>query len=76
MSWMVTERYSDVASCPTRGRRAALLSVARLQSAGVGSGLETKRRARGEVLADYSSLEASAATAAAVSHIYWYTIPR
>ena len=47
MSWMVGERYSDVASRPTLGRRAVRPSVARLQSPGAGSGLETKRSALG-----------------------------
>ena len=47
MSWMVTQLYSDVASHPTRSRRAARLSVARLQPAGAGSGLETKGGALG-----------------------------
>ena len=42
-----TQRYSDVASHPTRSRRAARLPVVRLQSAGAGSGLETKRSALG-----------------------------
>ena len=36
MSWMVTQRYSDVSSRLTRGRRAARLSVATLQTAGAG----------------------------------------
>ena len=45
MSWIVTQLYSDVASRPTRDRRAARVSVARLQSAGAGSSLETKRSA-------------------------------
>ena len=43
MGWMVAQLCSGVASCPTRRRRAVCLSVARLQSAGAGSGLETKR---------------------------------
>ena len=43
MSWMVTQLYSDVASRPTRSRRAAVLSVTGLQPAGAGSGLDTKR---------------------------------
>ena len=47
MSWKVTQLYSDVASRPTLGRRAARPSVARLQSPGAGSGLETKRSALG-----------------------------
>ena len=47
MSWMVTKRFSDVASRPTLERRAARPSVARLQSPGAGSGLETKRSALG-----------------------------
>ena len=49
MSWMVTQLYSVVASRPTRGQRAAHLSVARLQqqSSGAGLGLETKRSALG-----------------------------
>ena len=48
---------SDVASHPPRSRQAARLSVAKLQSAGACSGLETKRSAplRGYVLVDYSS---------------------
>ena len=45
MSWMVTQLYRDVASHPTRSRPAARLSVARPQSAGAGSALETKRGA-------------------------------
>ena len=47
MSWIVTQRYIDVAARPTRGRRAARLSMARLQLAGAGSGVETKRSALG-----------------------------
>ena len=47
MSWIVTQLCSDVASRPTLGRRAARPSVARLQSPGAGSGLETKRSALG-----------------------------
>ena len=48
MSWMVTQLYSVVASHPTRGQRVAHLSMTRLQqSAGAGSGLETKRSALG-----------------------------
>ena len=43
----MTQLYSDVVSPPTHGRRVALFSVARLQSAGAGSGLETKRSALG-----------------------------
>ena len=51
MSWTVTHQlYTDVASNPARGRRAAHLSVARLQSAGAGWGLETKRSALGALL--------------------------
>ena len=42
---MVTHLFSDVASCPTLGRRVARPSVGRLQSPGVGSDLETKRSA-------------------------------
>ena len=38
---------SDVASHPPRSRQAARLSVAKLQSAGAGSGLEAKRSALG-----------------------------
>ena len=45
MSWGVTQLCSDVASLPARSRRVARLSVARLQSAGAGSGLDTKRSA-------------------------------
>ena len=61
MSWMATQLDSDVASRPTRSRRAARLCVARLQSAGAGSGLDTKRSALVAhlsviyVLVDYSS---------------------
>ena len=49
MGWMetVTQLYSDVSSRPMRGQRPVYLSVARLQSAGAGSGLETKRGAHG-----------------------------
>ena len=47
MTWMATPLYSNVASRQTRSRRAASLSVARLQSAGTISGLETKRSALG-----------------------------
>ena len=39
MSWMVTQLYRGVASRPTRGRRAAHLSMAGLQSGGEGSSL-------------------------------------
>ena len=46
----MTQLYSDAASRPTRGRRAARLSVARLQSAAAASGLETKRSALGGYL--------------------------
>ena len=77
MSWMVTQLYSDVASRPTCSRRTTPLSVARLQSAGAGSGLETKRSALG---ADLSVDTYCSQTAAAVSHIVkrhtWYRIPR
>ena len=45
MSSMATQLYSDGASRPTRGRRAARLSMARLQSTGAGSGQATKRSA-------------------------------
>ena len=45
MGWMVTQLYSVVALCPTRGRQEARLSVARLQLAGAGLGLDTKRNA-------------------------------
>ena len=51
LSWIVRQLYSDLASRLTRGRRAgggqrvAHPSVARRQSAGAVSGLETKRSA-------------------------------
>ena len=45
MDWMVTQLYSDVDSHQTHSRRAARLSVARLQSAGADSGLETQKSA-------------------------------
>ena len=64
MSWMVTQLYSVIASCPTRGQRAAHLSVAKLQqSAGAGLGLETKRSALGAHLSvDMYSQTTAAAT--------------
>lgn len=43
MSWMLTPLDSNLASRPTRNRRAAGLSVARQQSTGTGSGLGTKK---------------------------------
>ena len=63
MGWMVTPLYGDVASRPktTRSRRSARLSVARLQSAGGGSGSRDQemcaRRAplRGYVLVEIST---------------------
>ena len=75
ISWMVTQMDSDIASHPTRSRLAAHLPVARLQSAGAGSGLETKRSALGAhpSVDTYSSWTR---TAAAVSHIVKYKIPR
>ena len=64
MSWMVTQLYSDVASRPTLGRRAARLSAARLQSAGAGSGEDTKRSALSAHLSmdTYALLENSSST--------------
>ena len=50
MSWKVTQLYIDVASGPARGRREARLSMARLQSDGADSGLETKISALGAYL--------------------------
>ena len=47
MNWMVTQLYGDIAPRPTRSRQLTRLSVARLQSVGAGSGLETKRSAPG-----------------------------
>ena len=66
MSWMVIQLYSDVASHPSRGRRAARLSVARQQTVGY-RGLRPRdqekrtRRAplRGCVLVDSSSSSGS-----------------
>ena len=43
----MTQLYSDVASRSTRGRRAARLTVARLQPVAADSGLESKRSAFG-----------------------------
>ena len=68
----MTQLYSDVVSPPTHGRRVALFSVARLQSAGAGSGLETKRSALGAHL----SVDTYSQTTAAVSHIVKYKLPR
>ena len=79
VSWMVTQLDSDVASRPTRSRREARLSVARLQSAGAGSGLETKRSALGTHLFvdTYEYLYVHCCTAAAaVSHNMEPKIPR
>ena len=47
MNWIVTQLDGDVATHRTHSRRAASLSEARLESAGTGSGLETKRSALG-----------------------------
>ena len=43
-SWMGTQVYSNVAPRPTRSRQSARLSATRLQSAGAGSGLETREK--------------------------------
>ena len=73
MSWIVAQLYSDVALRPTRGRRAARLCVARLQSVGPGSGLGAKRSALGANLSvdtyshDYSSSNSSPAVVAAAA---------
>ena len=72
---MVTQLYGDVASRPTRCRRTACLSVARLQSAGAGSSLDTKRSALGAHLS-VDTWTRAAAPAAAVSHIVKYKIPK
>ena len=75
MHWMVTQLDSDIASYPTRSRRAARLSLARLQqSAGAGSGLESKRSTLGAYLSvdSYSQTAAAAAAAAAAGHIVKY----
>ena len=74
MSWMGTQLYSGVASRPTRSRRVASLSVARLQSAGAGSDLETKRSALGAhpSVRTYVPVDYSTAAAATVSHIAKY----
>ena len=50
MSWKVTQLYSGVASSRTLGRRAARPFVARRQSPGAGSDLETKISALGRHL--------------------------
>ena len=47
MAWIVTQGDSDVALRPTRSRRAAGPSVAKLQSGGAGSDLDVKRSALG-----------------------------
>ena len=68
MSWMVTQLYSDVASRPTRGRRAAHLSVARLQSAAAGSNLlEAKRSVLGAHFSVDTYSETRTAVTAAVA---------
>ena len=74
MSWVVTQPDSDVASRPTQRRRAAHPSLARPQSPGAGSGLDTKRSALGA----YLSVDTySTAAAAAVSRIVsQFKIPR
>ena len=81
MSWMVTPLYSDVASRPPPGRPAARLSVARLQSAGADSGLETKSTALGARTSPWIRTRrlhccTAAAAAAAVSHKMEHKIPR
>ena len=67
MSWVGTRLYIDVAPRPTRSRRLAPLSIARLQSAGAGSGLETKRSALGAHLYVDTYSYTTAPPAAAVS---------
>ena len=70
MNWMVTQLYSDVASRPTLGRRAACPSMVRLQSPGSGSGLETKRITLGtqlsvntyEYIVDYTDVQQQSVT--------------
>ena len=73
--WMVTQLYSEVASHPARNRRAARLSVARLQSVGAGSGLETKKSSLGAHLS-VDTYSQTTAAATGVSHIVKYKIPR
>ena len=62
MSWTGIQLYSDVASRLTPIRRAACPSVARLQSAGAGSILQTKRSLLGANISvdTYSYITATA----------------
>ena len=83
MSWMVTKLDSDVASRPTRSRRAERLSVARpQQSVGAGSGLDTNRSAHGAhlfpgyALVDHSSCSSNSSSSSSQSHFSQYKIPR
>ena len=76
---MVTQLYSVVASRPTRGQRAAHLSVAKLQPVGwrgFGPRYQEKRARRAPLggLVDYSSSGTAATAAAAASHIAKYKI--
>ena len=81
MSWMVTERYSDVASCPTLGRWAARPSLARTTVAwrGLGPRDQEKRTRHAplggyvRVLVDYTAVTC---TAAAISHKIEHKTPR
>ena len=47
INWMATQLFSGVPSRPTRSRRAARLSVAKLRPASAGPSLETKRNTLG-----------------------------
>ena len=77
MSRMVTQLHSDVASRPTHNRRAARLSVARLQSAGAGSGLDIKGRTslRGYVLVGCCG-SSSSSSSSSQSLVSQHRIPR
>ena len=78
MSWRVTQPYGDVAaSRPTCSRWVARLSLVRIQSAGAGTSLETTRSALGAHLSAVTYSWATAAAAAAVSHVVLtYKLPR